>query len=35
MTGTKTTHTIPAGTVGNQSPIVDVNTRYYSPDRKW
>jgi len=31
-TGTKTTRTIPAGTMGNQSPIVEVNTRWYSPE---
>jgi hypothetical protein len=30
--GTKITRTIPAGTMGNQNPIVEVNTRYFSQD---
>jgi hypothetical protein len=30
--GTKSTRTIPAGTMGNQNPIVEVNTRYFSPE---
>ncbi|HEV3277010.1 MAG TPA: hypothetical protein VG860_09345 [Terriglobia bacterium] len=30
--GTRTTETIPAGTMGNQNPIVIVSERWYSPD---
>jgi hypothetical protein len=30
--GTRTTHTIPAGTIGNQKPIVIVAERWYSTD---
>jgi hypothetical protein len=30
VTGTKITRTIPAGTIGNQSPIVEVSTRWVS-----
>ncbi len=32
VTGTRSTHTIPAGTLGNQSPIVEVSTRWYSQE---
>lgn len=32
VTGTRTTRTIPAGAMGNQNPIVEVSTRYVSPE---
>jgi hypothetical protein len=32
--GTRTTTTLPAGTIGNEQPIVTVNERWYSPELK-
>ena len=34
VTGTRMTHTIPAGKMGNEKPITVTSERWYSPDLK-